>query len=219
MDHAFVFCTSYVENREAWERRYLRWLDHHAKVFPGLPLVMIDDGSPYTPDDPGIAIATDLSQMSLGERATIFRFPNRLGRSAMLDYPGWFRSFTFSVEIAKRFSFKKIVHVESDAFILTRKASSYISAVSSGWTAFWYPEEEFAETCIQIICQDRFASLNRLRVAPYRTQYAGKLIELYLPFTHIERGVQGSRYGDTVPNDADFAVLLDERTIFASEFD
>ena len=213
------FCTSYFENREAWERRYLRWLDHHAKVFPGTPLLMIDDGSPFTPEDPGIAITTDLSEMSIGERATISRFPNRLGRSAMLDYPGWFRSFTYSVEIAKRFNFKKIVHVESDAFILTRKASNYINAVTSGWTALWYPEESFAETCIQIICQDRFASLNRLRVAPYRTQYAGKLIELYLPLTHIERGLQGSRYSGGVPKGADFAVLLEDGTTFTSDFD
>src|SRR4029077_12182860 len=133
--------------------------------------------------------------LQLGVRATIFRFPQRLGRPSMLNYPGWYRSFTFSVEIARRFAFKKIVHVESDAFILTRKAMSYIDGLSSGWTAFWYPDEAFAETCIQVVCEDRFASLNRFRVTPYQTQYTGKLIELYLPFTRVERGIHGSRYG------------------------
>ena len=158
--------------------------------------------------------------MALGERASIFRFPNRLGRPSLLDYPGWFRSFTYSVEIARRFGFKKIIHVESDAFILTRKALSAINAISSGWTAFWYADEAFAETCIQIICADRFPSLNRVRVSPYQSQFSGKLIELHLPITRIERALQGNRYaGPSVPAGADYAVLLNEDTTLTSEFD
>lgn len=220
MNDAFVFCTSYFDSKAAWERRYLRWIDHHGKVFPDTPLVLIDDASPYSPEDHAISISGDLSRMALGERASIFRFPNRLGRPSLLDYPGWFRSFTHSVEIARRFGFKKIVHVESDAFILTRKARDFIAEARSGWTALWYSDEAFAETCVQIICADRFASLNRFRVAPYQTQYSGKLIELYLPFTRIERSLQGSRYaGPSVPKGADFAVLLDGEATFASEFD
>ncbi len=220
VNSSFVFCTSYFEDQNAWEKRYARWLDHHAKVFPGVPLFVIDDGSPYAPEDPGITIGSDLKTLALGDRATIFHFPNRLGRPSLLNYPGWFRSFTFSVEIARRFNFRKIIHVESDAFILSHKALDYINGVSTGWTAFWYPDEAFAETCLQVICEDKFAALNRFRVTPYETQYANKLIELHLPFTHIERGVRGSRHGGPrVPSGADFAVLTSADTVFTSEFD
>src|SRR5689334_12348509 len=107
MNDTFVFCTSYFADKDAWERRYMRWLNHHAKVFPKTPLVMIDDASPYTPNGPGVSLCADLNRMSFDGRATIYRFPNRLGRPSLLNYPGWYRSFTFSVEIARHFKFKK----------------------------------------------------------------------------------------------------------------
>ena len=134
MNSTLVFCTSYFEKRMAWKKRYRRWLDYNAKIFPGAALFMIDDGSPYLPQDADIRVTEALERLVLGEKGTIFRFPDRLGRSSALNYPGWFRSFTFSVAIAKRLQVSRIVHIESDAYILSRRALDFINATNAGWT-------------------------------------------------------------------------------------
>ena len=104
---------------------------------------MIDDASPYQPQDRDISINHNLENFVFGEKGTIFRFPDRLGRSATLNYPGWFRSFTFSVVIAKRFDFQRILHIESDAYILSRRALDFINGMTTGWTVFWCPRYQF----------------------------------------------------------------------------
>src|SRR5688572_21467797 len=133
MSSTLVFCTSYIRDQAEWERRYARWLEHHRKVFPEETLVMIDDGSEFLPDEPGISINTDVENFQVGGRASIFHFPNHVGRVSMHNFPGWFRSFAFSVVIAKKLNLKKIVHIESDAFILSRPAMEHVNGISSGW--------------------------------------------------------------------------------------
>lgn len=221
MSSTLVFCTSYMRDQAEWELRYPRWLAHHRKVFPAEPLVMIDDGSEYLPDEPGISINSGLENFQVGSRASIFHFPDRLGRLAMHNFPGWFRSFTFSVVIAKKLNLTKIVHIESDSFILSEQALELINTTSSGWTAFWCPRWNFPETAFQIICEDSFASLEKVRVSSFATRYANKVMERSLPFTRIDRLLCGNRYGEfrsKVPSYADFAVQVGPGTKFVSDF-
>src|SRR5215475_7664858 len=203
MNSTLVFCTSYFEKRMAWKKRYRRWLDYNAKIFPGAALFMIDDGSPYLPQDADIRVTEALEMLVLDEKGTIFRFPDRLGRPFALNYPGWFRSFTFSVAIAKRLQVRRIVHIESDAYILSRRALDFINGTNAGWTVFWCAKWGIPETSLQIVCDDCFAALEQVRSTPYATHYAGKPVEGLLPYTHIEKGIYGNRYGEyrsQVPN-------------------
>ncbi|MGA3303735.1 MAG: hypothetical protein ABSC72_10660 [Methylovirgula sp.] len=219
---AMVFCTSYIEDKDIWEGRYNRWLSHHKKVFPTSPLFIIDDGSPFLPDEEGVTISTNLSKITIGERATIFHFSNRLGRQSVTNFPGWFRSFTFSANIAKKFGFTKIIHIESDSFILTRKAVHYVETIDKGWTAFYCPRWNFPETAFQVICSDTFEALEKVRDTPYEENFSQKLMELSLPFTHVETKIYGNRYGEfrsKVPRSADFAIQVGKNVRYDSEFD
>jgi hypothetical protein len=221
MSSMLVFCTSCMRDQAEWELRYTRWLEHHRKVFPGEPLVMIDDGSAYLPDGPGISINSDVENFQVGDRASIFHFPDRLGRIAMHNFPGWFRSFTFSVVIARKLNLKKIVHIESDSFILSEPALELINSTASGWTAFWCPRWNFPETAFQIICEDNFASLETVRTSSFAARYANKVMERSLPFTRVDRLLCGNRYGEfrsKVPSYADFAVQVGPATKFVSDF-
>ena len=180
---------------------------------------MIDDGSPYQPQDRDISVNHNLENFVFGEKGTIFRFPDRLGRSATLNYPGWFRSFTFSVVIAKRFDFQRILHIESDADILSRRALDFINGRTTGWTVFWCPRYQFPETSLQLICDDSFSALEQIRATPYETHYVNKRIEEHLPYTHIETSIYGDQFGEylgEVPRYADFAVQINEHTRFNS---
>jgi GR25 family glycosyltransferase involved in LPS biosynthesis len=216
-----IFCTSYFEDQKVWEGRYRRWLNYYADIFQNDLLFMIDDGSPYLPQDCDVRINEGLETIAIGEKATIFRFPDRLGRPSILNYPGWFRSFTFSVAIAKRLQVRKIVHVESDLYILSRRAVEFIKAATGGWTVFWSPKWGFPETALQIICEDSFDALEQLRTIPYKTRYVGKRIEELLPYSYIEKRIYGDRfseYGSNIPRDADFAAQVNEDTVFSSQF-
>ena len=221
MSSTLVFCTSYMPNQAEWELRYTRWLEHHRKVFPEEPLVMIDDGSEYLPDEPGVSINSDVENFQVGSRASIFHFPNHGGRISMHNFPGWFRSFTFSVAIAKRLNLKKIVHIESDAFILSRPAMEHVNGTSSGWIAFWCPLWRIPESAFQIIYEDNFVSLEQVGAFSFTDRFANRSMERALPYTRVDKSLCGNRYGEfrsKVPSYADFAAQVNPKMKFVSDF-
>jgi hypothetical protein len=221
MNSTLVFCTSYIESEQHWNSRYERWLRHHAKVFPESPLFLIDDASPYLPQDPDISVTSNIDDLQLGRRATIFRFEERLGRISMHNFPGWFRSFMFSFAVAEKLGFRKIIHIESDAFILSKAALNRVTKLSSGWTAFWCPKWEFPESAFQVICEDEFPSLRQVGCQSFEAHYADRVMEQSLPFSHIDKTLLGDRYGDyrtNVPSFADFAGQVSPKVTFRSDF-
>ena len=221
MSSTLVFCTSYMRDRAEWELRYTRWLEHHRKVFPQEPLVMIDDGSEYLPDEPGISINSDVENFEVGGRASIFHFPDHVGRISMHNFPGWFRSFTFSVVIAKKLNLNKIVHIESDAFILSRPALEHINGTSSGWIAYWCPKYRIPESAFQVICEDNFASLEEVRSSSFTARFANRSMERSLPYTRVDKSLCGNRYGEfrnKVPSYADYAAQINPDMKFVTDF-
>lgn len=183
---------------------------------------MIDDGSPFLPEEEGVSVVSDLAGVPPKSEVTIFHFPAHLGRKTIRNFPGWFRSFTFSVKIAEALGVDKIVHIESDAFILSRRARFYVDKAENGWIAFWCPMWRFPESAFQIICRDEFDALDRVGSTDYDKNYAHKLMEESLPFTKIEKNIYGDRFGEfrsTVPRRADFAVQVDEDIAIHSVFD
>ncbi|HEX4986756.1 MAG TPA: hypothetical protein VFV71_11900 [Burkholderiales bacterium] len=207
-----VFCTSYVRSRGEWSARYARWIAHHrALPFTRPLLCLIDDGSPYVPADGSVRVA-DAAQPLPDAPAVplLVRFAGRLGRAAVDDYPGWWRSFLFSEVVARRYGCTRIVHVESDAYVLTRRMVDFISARRNGWTAFWCPRWHFPETGIQVVCADRFDAMRALREAG-SAGFAGQYAERVLPFTDVVRDPHGNRYGEfraKIPGFADFAMQV-----------
>ncbi len=215
MTHEFetlVFCTSYMANRGEWLGRYRRWLDHHAPLPFDRPLFcMIDDASPYLPDQEKVQTIESGQPFPLPPtRPLMVRFGNRLGRSAVDNYPGWWRSFLFSVLVAGNYGCRKIVHIESDAYVLSRRMVEFIRRRDSGWTAFWCPRWNFPETGIQVVCEDRFDAMRGMWEAGWE-RHAGKYAERILPFTDVVKDPHGNRYGEfrtRIPGFADFAMQV-----------
>jgi hypothetical protein len=199
-----LFCTSFCGDEAAWRSRQRRWLDHHL----ALPLehdavFVIDDASPFVPADPDVRVL-DALPPALPE-----------GRIRLTGHRGWWRSFLFSLDIARAYGFERIVHVESDAFLLSRRIVDRINATTDGWTAYWCPQYGVPEPALQVIAHDQFDAmaavaargLDALKVA---------LAELTIPFTRIERGYAGNRYGESrgrIPGYADFACQVNAPAI------
>jgi hypothetical protein len=124
-----------------------------------------------------------------------------------MGHRGWWRSFLYSLTIARRYGYARIVHIESDAYLLSRGIVEHINAIDHGWTVFWCPRYNCPEPSLQVIASDQFDA-----VAEVATRGLDKLTEgiaeMTLPFTHIERAFTGNRYGEfrkTIPGYADFA--------------
>jgi hypothetical protein len=208
-----VFCTSYFEGAQAWNGRLRKWLRHHAALpWQQRPLLcLIDDGSPVPPPaDEVTPVAAGQALPDSDGRPLFVRFDTHLGRAGLLDYPGWWRSFLHAAEVARQGGCDKIVHIESDAFVLSRRMLQFLESRTRGWTAFWCPRWKLPETSIQVICADQFAALERLRQQGF-SHLAGRYAERELPFTEVVHEPFGNRYGEfrhRVPGYADFAAQL-----------
>ena len=117
-----------------------------------------------------------------------------LGRPSHLNYPGWWRSFAHSVTVARANQCRRIWHVESDFFIASQRMIDRMHSLTRGWSAFWCPRHQFAETGIQVICEDKFAELEAYKSR--RRQMEGRHAEGVLPLNNVFRDMVGDRYGE-----------------------
>lgn len=235
---ALLFCTTYIRDAEAWQSRYQRWLDFYRDgPIHADKIVMIDDGSPHLPAAdiiPTLPAHADLGASD--SRHCIARFDNNLGRQSMSDYPGWWRSFLHSLTIARALGADKIVHIESDAFIISGQLADFINETRDGWHVMWAQRYGMPETAIQIICADQFDAMARFSETNPNMDFPD-IAERLLPFTSVNRTFKGDRYSEfkrnrgifrsrkfnflpifqrdffwePIPEDADFATQVVER--------
>jgi len=205
-----LFCTSYCENVTTWNRRCGNWL--RGIEMSGIcydVIAMIDDASPALPDWQGVEIAHDLTQVNPKWTKLIYRFPERLGRSGILDMPGWYRSFAFSSQLAEHLNCDRIVHIESDAYLLSSGIVDYLDT-AQGWNTVWARSKSVPETGIQVIAEKALPVFREWVSLPYDI-YRDSVLELLFPFTHVEHSFRGDRHGETlsqVPWDADWTMQV-----------
>jgi hypothetical protein len=204
-----VFCTSHVAGPAEWAARYRRWLDHHCAC-PGATLFcLVDDASPWQPC--GEVQVVEACCVALAPAPPLMvRFEDYLGRQSGRRFPGWWRSFAHSVAVARHHGCRRIVHIESDAYVLSRRMQAFLASRTAGWTAMWCPRWSFAESAIQVICEDQFDAVQRLGEGGW-ARFDGAFAERVLPFTSVVREPHGNRYSEfrtRIPGYADFAAQV-----------
>jgi hypothetical protein len=207
MTRTLVFCTSFSATADTWTFRYRLWLNAiRSSDIIHDHVLLVDDGSPLLPAWPDTRITNELHTSPAPGSVTLFHFDQRLGRSAGSVYPGWSRTFCLAARFAESHGFDKIIHIESDAFIISERMRNYIDEVSDGWIAPAIQSERMPESAIQIMAGTGAAAYFEFSKRSY-ARSVGMLAEHIIPFTKIERAFIGSRYGETlshVPRDADF---------------
>ncbi|KAB8046198.1 hypothetical protein GCN78_25535 [Janthinobacterium rivuli] len=194
---AIIFCTSFIKDAASWESRYQRWLDYYENIpINAEKKIMIDDGSPFLPPAEIInTVSHSATLASNSDKNLIIRFDNNLGRQNITDYPGWWRSFLHSVKVANELGVDKIIHIESDAYILTPRLANFINEIESGWNVLWSPHYEFPETAIQVICRDQFSIFEKFK-NDHPAYSFQDIAERLLPFTAVHKQFKGDRYSD-----------------------
>ena len=200
-----LFCTAFGRDPGIWRLRFRRWFDAikcsgiHADT-----ILLVDDGSPVLPQWADVPVVSDARE--IGD-AAIFHFHQNLGRQARAIYPGWFRSFTFAGRFAASRGFEKIVHIESDAFVISPRAVAWINDLEDGWETPFCVRYKIPESAIQVMAGSGLDAFFEVSHRPYSEQ-VGIEAEKCLPFTRIAKELTGDRYGETthdVPRDADWA--------------
>jgi hypothetical protein len=217
MCKTLLFTTSYCTSNLEWEERIHKWYNYYinSQLFFN-KLLIIDDGSPVVPDWSNCRVVTEKFNEEPQDTSFIFKFSNNLGRPAHLDYPGWFRSFSFAAKYAYKFNYDKVIHIESDAYILSKSLIKDFNEASQGWWSMWCNRHNFPETAIQIICKDQIKNYYMVTQHDYGIFFKNKTIETCLPFTSIKRNYRGDRYHEyttNIPVDADFACQVDHKYV------
>jgi len=208
-----IFCTAFVGPDQGglgfWAARYRRWLD--AIVSSGLSfeqILLVDDGSPVLPDWPDVVLVEEGGEIPRDAPIVLYHFRDNLGRPGMTDYPGWYRSFSFGVSYGKRAQFQKVVHIESDAYLVSSKAVNYFNSVSDGWTAMWTPSHGMPESGLQIICSEHIELADKFFQVGYGDR-RGIPIERLIPVSKVEKSLFGDRHREFqtyVPQTADWTM-------------
>jgi hypothetical protein len=207
MTKTLIFCTSYGDSEKVWTTRYRLWVNAirgGAIVYDHV--LLVDDASPVIPEWPDVSVINAAGPDPIPGGITLFRFNQRLGRQGRTVYPGWYRSFCYAARFSELHGFDKIIHIESDGFIISRRMCDYINAFSEGWVAPAIQSHKMPESAIQVMAGDGAQSFIEFTRIPY-SNHVGIDVENILPFTHIETAFVGSRYGETlchVPEEADF---------------
>ena len=168
---------------------------------------MVDDGSPVLPEWSDFEVLTELPAQRPSAKKVLFHFSNNLGRQSNLHHPGWFRSFGFAAQYAKAHQFTKIVHIESDAYLMSTRMFDFVNNSQTGWTTFWCPRWQCEEIAIQVVCEDQFDTYERITQQDYGSVYAGKVIEKMLPYTSVRKDFVGDRYAEgngSIPLNVDY---------------
>ena len=198
---SIIFCTSYIKDAVAWEGRYKRWLDYYQDVpIDAIKRIMIDDGSPFLPPTEIIKTVSNTAPLAAEQDPNlIIRFDHNLGRQSIKDYPGWWRSFLHSINVARELGADKIIHIESDAYVLSPRLVDFINQADSGWHVLSTQHNDFPETAIQVICRDQFEvfeNFKRQNPSLHFHDYAERI----LPFTSVNREFKGDRYSELKRN-------------------
>jgi hypothetical protein len=169
-------------------------------------VLLVDDASTVLPEWLDIHVTNRLRDDLARGGVTLYRFDRRLGRQGRNVYPGWYRSFCLAARFAEFHRFDKVVHIESDGFIITSRMQRYINGVTDDWIAPSIQSHAMPESAIQIMAGSGLQSYLQFARKPY-SDIVGAAAENILPFTRIEKDFIGSRYGETlhhVPREADF---------------
>jgi glycosyltransferase involved in cell wall biosynthesis len=194
-----VFCTAFSRTLETWNRRYRRWLDSIRQS--GLDyetILLIDDGSPVLPEWEGVSVrATELLSPG-GAEVEIIHFDQNLGRGPGY-YPGWYRSYAFAAEYAEKNGFDKVVHIESDTYVITDRMVRHINSIEQQWHSFWTEFYQKPESAIQVVAGDSVVKYRDFTRQPYE-QLVGPEIEHFIPFDVINKEFSGDRYSEFLEN-------------------
>lgn len=196
-----IFCTSSIDTKYDWILKYMLWdaMNSYTNITTSPDLFIINDGelssevkSTIWQSGYDIRINDSYIKGQGVNRLNIICHYPKLGK---LHYRGWCRSFFSSLDIAEEYNYDKIIHIESDAFVLSDRLWKYLYDIKEGWEVLWCPRYNMPENAIQVICKDSFHEF-RQQADRFKDGIRQGIIENLLPYKKINKDFIGDRYGE-----------------------
>lgn len=178
-----LFCTAYFGQSID---RYIDWVNYYKEKLPDCEMLLVHDG----PIDVDLKNKLFLETEYYINDNNLKEFETKLLHQHPV-FPSWWRSFMYALKKGKT-SYDKIIHIESDAYIFSKRLLDYLDTANSGWISLYSKKHGLPESAIQIINKDAF---NRIDDMPEMWHFE-KIAEFGIPFTKIEKSFIGDRYGE-----------------------
>jgi hypothetical protein len=196
-----LFTPCFLEGKDALGNsrydRNIRYVDYYSKIQGDLgidALAMADNASPYS-------LMRSFLYHVEGKRfmkGSWFHYEERLTGGGGYNYPYCWRALYALKELLN--DFYKIVIIDSDGFILSKRLAHYVRDLDTGWSTLWCNKWQFPESSFQVICRDAYPILKDFCDGDDYMKHNGKCMENVLPFTFVNKDFDSDRYGeDRVP--------------------
>lgn len=115
------------------------------------------------------------------------------------DYKyGWRSIYQMQLILA---DYDKIILIDADAFILTRKLAHWIRDLSEGWVSLWSPRHNFPDTP-WILTRNAYhhylAYIAGRSLEEFIKGEIGQCMEKRLPFTYVMKDFVSERFGENI---------------------
>ncbi len=111
-------------------------------------------------------------------------------------YGYWYTALAIGMKHAIDNGYDKVIHIDTDVYPLSERICEYVRSVTDGWRALWCPRHNFPETTFQVIGKDKFHDFYAHMSRDFLRYYPEGMAETNIPFTHVEKGIKGDRYGE-----------------------
>jgi hypothetical protein len=230
-----LFCTSHLKEREEYLKRYEKWAGYYLDLdWEDKTLFMIDDCSDASLVNTNlfnIIKSSELPEESAlsTNKVNFVHFEEKApchkdGQAA--NSAGWWRGYLSIVDIAKKYDFERIIHVESDLYLISKNIRDFIEGrMTDGWHSFLCRKYNWPESSLQVINKDKYEAFEELRsdleeLGLENIDASRGPAELLLPFTRITKGFNGSRYGEDSPSQTagmDYFAQCRDNTLIIAE--
>lgn len=188
-----LWTTSFLEGEDksgsSRLARTVKFLDYYLNIQGELQfdrILLLDNASP---DDLWKQLTDSFDFESI-------RFNLRLNHGGGDWYPYCWRGLYAMNHYIQTSRAKKLIYIDSDSFVLSRRMADWINDANTGWQSVWCKRYNFPEASIHIINEDAFPLFLEFTKGDYM-EHCGKKMELVLPFTHINKELDCDRYGET----------------------
>ncbi len=109
-------------------------------------------------------------------------------------YPNCWRALYQNMPLIEQ-GYEKILMIDTDTFICSKKLATFIRQLNSGWNVFWCKRWNFPSAELSVLCQDSFPILFKFAEKPW-PERVGTLMEREIPYTRIHKDWNCDRYGE-----------------------
>ena len=192
-------------------QRTTKWLEFHKPLFPNVDIWFVDNAS-----ECGM-----VSYIEQAHKVNVIRFAQHLPKGeGFLDYPYCWRALWFVRYLVEN-GYEKIINLDTDCYIASKRLLDHIHAGTQGWEAFWIPKYRFPSSECHIINPHGIQDFMHYTNESWKSK-VGQLMEDALPFTYVNRWFKIDRFGeDKTPQTPDmdgyFQAKPDQDILFDME--